>query len=256
MSKGEIFPNPTVKQVIFQINFPNLFYLENKIGDFQLKIMEKFPESSLLYRRDILVMDVGDGKKLINDKKTTEDEKQDTVNTKKIWQFRSSNDIELNLMSNSLDINSTRHKSYNTGSDTFRETIVFVLKAFFELISIPVITRIGLRYIDECPLPNKNNDTLKSYYNTTFPVHRFNLEDAENMFFATSVKKEDCLLHYREQLVQVNGEYKIILDFDGAAINIDASKYLETSDKLYDIISNEYWNTVLKPVIEYMRQEK
>jgi len=45
MQINEVFPNPTVKQVIFQIRFPNLFYLESKIGEYQLKIMQRFPES-------------------------------------------------------------------------------------------------------------------------------------------------------------------------------------------------------------------
>jgi hypothetical protein len=49
----EIFPNPTVKQVIFQIRFPNLFYIENKIGDFQLKIMKEFPKSAIAISKTI-----------------------------------------------------------------------------------------------------------------------------------------------------------------------------------------------------------
>lgn len=48
---GEVFPNPTVKQVVFQITFPHLFYMEQKIGELQVKIMRMFPKSSLLYRR-------------------------------------------------------------------------------------------------------------------------------------------------------------------------------------------------------------
>ena len=48
MSINEIFPKPTVTQVIFQIRFPNLFFIENKIGDLQLKIMKEFPHSKLI----------------------------------------------------------------------------------------------------------------------------------------------------------------------------------------------------------------
>jgi hypothetical protein len=40
MAIEEVFPNPTVKQVAFEIRFPNLFYLESKIGELQVKIME------------------------------------------------------------------------------------------------------------------------------------------------------------------------------------------------------------------------
>ena len=64
MAIDEMFPNPTVKQVIFQITFPNLFYIENKIGAFQLKIMKEFPQSTLLFRRQVLFADVGSESKL------------------------------------------------------------------------------------------------------------------------------------------------------------------------------------------------
>jgi hypothetical protein len=49
LEKDEVFPNPTVKTVIFQIRYPNLFYIESRIGDIQVKIMDDFPESSLLF---------------------------------------------------------------------------------------------------------------------------------------------------------------------------------------------------------------
>ena len=39
--------------------FPNLFYMEKKIGDLQIKIMKRFPESSLVLRRQLLFVDTG-----------------------------------------------------------------------------------------------------------------------------------------------------------------------------------------------------
>ena len=51
MQETEIFPKPTVKMVIFQLQFSPLFSVENKIGEFQSKIMEKFPQSSLALRQ-------------------------------------------------------------------------------------------------------------------------------------------------------------------------------------------------------------
>jgi len=41
MAIAEIFPNPTVKSVFFEVRFPNLFYLEAKIGDLQLKVLAR-----------------------------------------------------------------------------------------------------------------------------------------------------------------------------------------------------------------------
>jgi hypothetical protein len=54
MPLAEVFRNPTVKQVAFEIKFPNLFFIESKIGDLQMIIMDKFPESALLFQRQIM----------------------------------------------------------------------------------------------------------------------------------------------------------------------------------------------------------
>ena len=51
MSLNEVFPNPLVKTVAFQIVFPSLFFLERRIGDFQVTIMKQFPTSHLLIQR-------------------------------------------------------------------------------------------------------------------------------------------------------------------------------------------------------------
>lgn len=247
----EIFPNPTVKQVIFQIRFPNLFFIENKIGDLQLRIMKEFPKSSMLFRRQFVIADVGPGQKL-EDIPIRSDEEYG----KKIWQFESEKNYRLGILSNSLDIISEYHKTYNLGeSDRFKDIIKFAVDHFLAVVSIPIITRIGLRYIDECPLPSKNNETFREYYNSVFPIDRFNIADANEMVFRTSVKKGNFYLTYRESLQKQKDEYKLFLDFDGFANNIPSEKYLEVTDKLHEIISQEYERTIKEPVYEYMRKK-
>ena len=75
------------------------------------------------------------------------------------------------MQTNSLSIVSQEHKTYNNpGTDKkFRDVIDFVVTNFFKTINVPIIKRIGLRYIDECPLPSKDNETLKKLYNSAFP---------------------------------------------------------------------------------------
>ncbi|GFO97339.1 hypothetical protein ig2599ANME_1539 [groundwater metagenome] len=249
---SEIFPKPTVKQVIFQIKFPNLFYIESRIGDFQVKIMKEFPQSNLLYRKQLLLTDVGPESKLTN---IPEDLDKEAV--KKIWQFKSDKNLQLNVMSNSLDINSEYHKTYNLeGGDKFRDTIMFVLERFFETMPIPVINRIGLRYIDECPIPVKDNTTFRAYYNSSFPLDRFNLADTKEMQFHTVVNRGNYFLRYGEILQKTEKEYKLILDYDGFGENIAQQDYLTVTDDLHTIISEEYQATIKEPVYEYMRQPK
>jgi len=247
----EIFPNPTVKQVIFQIRFPNLFFIESKIGDYQLKIMKEFPKSSMSFRKKFVIVDLGPKQKLEDVPIPTDEEYG-----KKIWQFESDKNYRLSVLSDSLDITSEYHKTYNLGdSNKFRDIIKFVVDNFLEVVSIPIIARIGLRYIDECPLPKKNNEAFKSYYDSVFPVARFNLVDIDEIFFRTTVKRGDYHLTYMESLKKSKDEYKLILDFDGFAKDVPSEKYIEVTDKLHEVISEEYERTIKEPVYEYMRKK-
>lgn len=252
MRINKIYPNPTVKQVIFQIKFPNLFYMEKKIGDLQLKIMKKFPQSSLLFRKQIVFADIGPGAKL---ESISSDLEKETG--KKIWQFKSSKNFQLDILSDSLDISSRHHKTYNLeGGDKFRDIIKFVLDRFLEIVSIPIINRIGFRYIDECPIPSKDNSTFKSYYKSVFPIKRFNLADVNEMDFKTVIKKGKYYLRYIESLQKVGSKYKLVLDFDGFAKNIDSKDYLITTDNLHTMIIEEFEKTIKKPVYRHMEQKK
>lgn len=257
MSINEVFPNPTVKHVIFQIRFPNLFYIENKIGDIQGKIMNMFPESALLYRRNIIFADVGKGLKIEDIMKDSE-EKEGFV--RKIWQFTSENKYKLSILNDSLDISSEFHKTYNLGKENkFRDVIEFVLKHFLEIVSVPIINRIGLRYIDECPTISKNNDDFINYFNTTFPLKRFDIKNANDMQFKTVVKNDKYYLRYVETLKLLEGDgekCKLILDFDGFCNNIEPKNCMAVTDKLHDLISAEYEKTIKKPVYEYMKKPK
>lgn len=252
MTINEIFPNPTVKQVIFQIKFPNLFYMENKIGDFQMKIMKEFPESALLFRRQVVFADIGPGGKFENIPGDL-----DSETGKKLWQFKSTKNFQLNVSASSLDISSQHHKTYNLESgDKFRDIIEFTLSPFLEITGIPLIKRIGLRYIDECPIPSKDNSAFTSFYNSTFPLNRFNLANANKMEFKTVVSRDKYRLRYIESLQKIGGQYKLILDFDGFTYNIDSKNYLPITDDLHEMISKEYKKTIKEPVYEYMRQRK
>lgn len=251
MAIDEVFPNPTVKQVIFQIRFPNLFYIESKIGEFQLRIMDEFPESAMLHSKTFAWADVGPEARLAEIESKLEKEPAG----RRIWQFRSPKDFQLHVLGDSLDITSGYHKTYNLeGGDKFRDTIELVLHKFLEVISLPIIKRVGLRYVDECPIPSKENTPFRSYYDSVFPTDRFNLADTQEMDFKTVVKRGRYYLRYVESLKKVQDEYKLILDFDGFATNVSPEDCLAVTDDLHQLISDEYERTIKEPVKEYMRK--
>lgn len=209
--------------------------------------MKEFPESNLLYRRQLLFADVGPKGKL---------KPLDEELTKKVWEFKADKKYRLNITSNSLDIVSEYHKTYNLeGADKFRDAIEFALENFFEVMAIPILNRVGLRYIDECPIPSKDNEKFSSYYNSIFPIDRFNIADTSEMVFRTVTKRGDFSIIYMEELRKVKDEWKLILDFDGFALKVQAEDCLSVTDKLHDIILEEYERTIKEPVYKFMKGE-
>ena len=251
----EILLYPTVKQVIFQITFPNLFYLENRIGNIQEKIMGEFPKSNLVYRRNLFSVNFG------MDKNSNEEVLQKELGNSpldKIWQFESKNKTKLNITTSTLDMSSISHKTYQLGEDDnkkFRYEIERVVGTFIDVVNLPIINRIGLRYIDHCPLRKKNYKTLREWYNSKFPAD-FEIAEAESMAFQTKVKRGKYYLGYAEAIAQINGKDTLILDLDGSAENINASEYLEVSDDLHTLISEEYAKTIkgnTGPLYQFMK---
>jgi len=250
---GEVFPYPTVRQVAFEIKYPNLFSIENKMGDFQEKIIGEFPESQAVIRRQIVFADVGPEGKLMN----IPDQFGEGMG-KKLWIFKSKQQHEVNVSTNSLLIVSSDHKTYHNPSveKKFRDVIGFVLSSFFQTISVPIIHRIGLRYTDECPLPSKDNQTLSKFYNSTFPIERYPINDAQGVYFEITTKRKNHNLIYKERMAKQNEQYIIFLDFDGFENEVFPKDCLKVTDELHEIIEEEYFKTIKDPVKNYMRTGK
>lgn len=248
MSEHIIYPKPTVKEVHFEVRFPHIFSIENRIGDIQLAIFDQFPESKLIFTRSILFVDKGPESDM---------EKIDDKPSRKIWKFSYQNKYELNIFTNKIGILSKVHTSYNLGKkgENFRDVIEYVLENFFDLIPIKTVSRVGLRYLDVGPLPDKNNDVLQEYYNTTFPINRFDLENVITYEYGQVSKIDDVNYIYKESLIEENDEYKIRLDYDTFIENVKVVDILKETDRLHDVHKKEWHNTLKEPVYKYMRDE-
>lgn len=252
MAIDEVFPNPTVKQVIFQVRFPNLFSMESLVGGYQRRIIDQFPESKLMFSRHfVLAHDVSG--------ESSERQRSDLAEseaTEKFWNFSSPEGVVLNVRPASLDMTSTMHKTYANPNheDRFKDAIEFAVGHFLEVTHIPLFSRIGLRYIDECPVPGKDTRRFREYYNTTLCLDRFPLEDAREFQLLARVTRGNHFLTFREHLDISGDEAKLILDFDAYAENVSASEYLAVTDRLHEIILKEYERSIKEPVYAYMRQ--
>lgn len=254
MTHGEIFPNPTVKQVIFAIQFPNLFFIESKIGDFQMKIINEFPESALVFQRQF-VFAIGEDDK-IDDLRQKRPQEQ---GGNKVWQFNNPTlGYHLSVTTNSLSITSSFHKTYNNpkSDNRFRDFIELVLKQFFAITNLSTVTRVGLRYIDECPFKEKTTDAFTDHFNSCFSTTRFSIENLVQHQYMTLIKRGAYVMRYVEKYDSNNNPTLLVLDFDGSANNVPSTECLDTTDKLHILISGEWAATIKEPVYAYMREQQ
>lgn len=253
MAITEVFPNPTVAKVIFQIRFTNLFAIENLIGEYQAAIMDRYEESNLLIRRNFLIANLAPGQAIEGPAEDNE-----AVPVGKVWNFKSSQGVELNVQTDSLDISSSSHKTYNNSDapSRFRDAIRHAVDSFLKITKLPVIQRIGLRYIDDCPVPGMTNADFMRFYETAFPLSRFPLPDVEELFFRVRVKKDPYVVQYVEHLHQDGLRWRYALDMDAFAVKVNAAEYLSVTDRLHELIVAEYEASIKEPVYAHMRKPK
>ncbi len=260
MPDNEVFPNPTVKQVIFQVRFPSLFAIEQKVGEFQLQILSSFPKSTLVFRTKVVMVDsdVESADASVAQALASSDPER---NTYKQWQFMSEDEkIRIELRTESVTVVSDRHKTYNSGDgERFRDTIAEVVKAFLTAVPhVQKFTRIGLRYIDNCRVPSLDPEVFRAWYATVFPLERFDLRVSDALQLRAQVKRENHLLLFAETFKREDkgGAPSLTLDFDGSAKDVEVARWLTTTDELHQLIWEEYQSCIKEPVYDHMRQER
>jgi len=246
MANYEIFKNPTVIEVVFEIRFPPINFIPEKIGEFQLAIMDKFPQSEQIFEQQFPILT---SKSEINTSKIMND-----ITIKWLFHDEEKKNI-VTLKSNRLNIISKEYKSYNHPEHPkFRELIEYTISKFFGTFPIKKIERIGLRYIDVCPLERKNTEYFTRYYKPFFNIEQFKIEDILENFFLVRMKKDPYRILFQSKINRNSeGKYRYIMDFDGYTLNILSKNYLKITDELYEIIHNLYFNNITDQFKDYMR---
>jgi uncharacterized protein (TIGR04255 family) len=246
-----VFSNPLVKRVAFEIRFPNLFYLADRVGDFQVRVMKDFPESKLLYRRQLLLVSGVDKASVAQD--TDDASNQDAI---PIWQFTSRQGVQLSVSSDALSLVSDTHNAYSAGDQRFRDVIESTCAHFFASTKIPILKRIGLRYVDEGPIPEDKSDSFSAWYQTAFSLRRFPLERTSEMSYMAVVARDRYNLRYIEALKGTAPNRKVVLDFDAWAENVEPTEMLPVVDELHTVIWKEFMDSIKQPLVDHMSQPK
>jgi uncharacterized protein (TIGR04255 family) len=124
-----------------------------------------------------------------------------------------------------------------------------------QIVKIPKITRVGLRYIDECPIQNDSH-FFNEWYNSTFSLVRFPLEKAQELSFSARIKRDPHFLKFSESFQNDGDSLKYVLDFDAYSMDVPSEKYLEITDVLHEMILSEYDASIREPLKSFMRKDK
>jgi len=241
----EVFQNPSVVEVVFEVRFPHLFYINQKIGDFQLEIMDDFPKSSQILEEAIFI---GAAQTTLTD--------EEKPKPTQIWQFESENGKNrIMVRPNRLNIISHEYKSYNspTVEKRFRNLIKDITTTFIEKVPIKTFSRLGIRYIDHCPLEEQNNEYFRRFYKPIFEIEEYNIENIIENRIAIRIKKGDYYLLFQCGIRKVDEVYKYVLDYDGYAMDVAANNFINITDELKKIIKKEYYSNITEEFKNYMR---
>lgn len=176
---NEVFKNPTVVEVAYEARFPPLFYINQKIGDFQLEIIDEFPKSSqqvlssVTFDADGIALKDETNKPVLN------------------WVFESNDEkTKIIVKQNSLIITSKEFKSYDSYPENkFRDVISLAINKFRQHVPIKNFNRIGLRYIDRCPLDELTNEYFAKFYKPVIDISRYGLENLIDSLIQIRMKK-------------------------------------------------------------------
>ena len=240
----EVFKNPSVIEVVFEVRFPTLFYIAQRIGDFQVDIMDIFPKSSEIIEQPFVISR--------SDKTLPEELPKPTP----IWQFESDNGkTKIIIRPNRLNISSQEYISYNNPEvdNKFRDLINKIMHHFLERVPMKKFSRIGIRYIDRCPLELLTNVYFKNYYKPVINIDKYCVENIQESQVLIRTKMDDYFLLFQCAIKQVEDKYYYFLDYDGYANDIEVEKYLAVTDKLQKAIKKEYLNHITEEFKTYMR---
>ncbi len=243
LNHQEVFRQSPLSQVIFEARFPILFSIPQKIGDFQLSVMDAFDKSKELKTQDI---------------KLSPDEKPEFVGSDIVWEFsHRDRDLTIRLFRNKIVVFSKAYKRYDSKKQkSFRPNIQYAVEKFLHLFQIRIFSRIGLRYINKCEIEDLSNDWFKKFFKQTFDIDKYPWENILEQRVILRFKKDSQKLLFQSGLIEEEGIKKYLLDFDAYQENCEVRQYLEITDTLHEIILTEFHSLITDEYRNKLRGEQ
>ncbi len=238
----EVFRQSPLSEVVFEARFPILLSIPQRIGDFQLSVMDTFEKAEEIRMQGI---------------KIGTDEKVE-VGSNMVWKFsHKDGDPTVTLHRNRIVVSSKTYKCYDSKEQKpFRPNIEYSVENFLDLFKIKSFSRIGLRYINECKMEELSNDWFKKFFRPILDIDKYPWESILEEQVILRFKKDGRNLLLQSGLIRGKGITKYLLDFDAYEENCEVSKYLETADRLHEVVLKEFHSLITDNYRNKLRGEQ
>jgi len=240
---NEIVDNPLLREVVFEARFPILLKIPRDIADFQEAIIDKFPETNIIYDKKIF-FDSKEGSEEISEKAC------EFVNPE--------NQTKCQVFNHKYSLFSNAYKSWKgfESKEGFHDVLKLSMDNFIKIFGIKKFNRLGLRYINKFELEENSSEMFKKYFIPLFNYDKYKVENLSQNSIRLRVKKPNSIeLTIMGVFVKEDNKDYYILDFDAFSLNIVQGDLYNTLEKLHDILLKEFHSLITEDCRKKMRGE-
>jgi uncharacterized protein (TIGR04255 family) len=244
--------HPPLSEVVFEITFNTRVYaVENRIADFQQRVMETYPDSA-----DEFVLHIPPA--VAFGKSAKPENNLTPVRSFVFKNAQGTRTVRVSVMGLNVTVSDYLH------FDDYKTTLMAVLGPAVEIFELSNIQRVGLRYVNKIAIPPKNASTTYHQYvrspidSDVFAPHSlksFLTEISLELVHATRLTIRSGLLP--EQPDADSRTYLLDLDCScQESISLDAGKISTVLDEYHETIETEFKRAMTKKLWDFMAEGK
>jgi len=242
--------HPPLAEVVFEINFPRVYAVENRMADFQQRVLKTYPDSG-----DEFVLHIPPA---VAFGKTPKSEPLTPVRSFTFKNEIGTRTVRVSVVHFNLLVSDYLH------FEDYKSALMASLEPAVEIFQLSRIQRVGLRYINRISIPKKDasmiyRDYVRSPLDThVFAPHQLNSFLTEISFDLTGTKK----LTIRSGLLpaQIDTNSRIyLLDLDCSSpesVSLSSPAITSLLDEYHESIESEFKQLMTDKYWKYMAEGK
>jgi len=230
---SEVFPNPPLVEVAFEVRFAPLLKVERQLPEFQEHIASEYPM-------------LGEEQRKVDNQKV------------KSFEFKTTDQGKtIRISLRSFSFLSQKYEKF----ERYKEELTGHLESFCDSVGVKKVTRVGLRYINNIRLSAQNGSyPVSKFVRPLIDTERIDLESLLNLQMQVTLQLELNQFSIRTGLFPLPTETSdvpsaiYLLDYDCYVLReSDLSEITDLLDQFHDHIQRQFLQDLTPTYIEIMR---